>query len=105
MSKCACKYYLNKMHLVCYCLNDGNIITGRDEVLEVPEAAEWHSYHCLECIVSFPVDWDCDLESKTTAHIIQTASTPSIIFHKAPHHTALLSNQEAVFHLITFAFY
>lgn len=60
MSKCACKYYLNKMHLVCYCLNDGNIITGRDEVLEVPEAAEWHSYHCLECIVSFPVDWDCD---------------------------------------------
>lgn len=38
MSKCACKYYLNKMHLVCYCLNDGNIITGRDEVLEVPEA-------------------------------------------------------------------
>lgn len=56
MSKCACKYYLNKMHLVCYCLNDGNIITGRDEVLEVPKAAEWHSYHCLECIVSFAVD-------------------------------------------------
>lgn len=31
-----------------------------NEVLEVPKAAEWHNYHCFECIVSFLIDWDCD---------------------------------------------